>query len=78
MPEFIATLPEAEVAWGAFKVVGVDDRGLLKIFFIVPYLPLFLTIITIYKQETQYLVAPNTFSLNGCQLKELLLLNVPR
>ena len=29
MPEFIATLPDAEVAWGAFKVLGVDDRGSL-------------------------------------------------
>jgi len=27
MPEFISTLPDNEVAWGAFKVVGVDDRG---------------------------------------------------
>ncbi len=27
MPEFISNLPEDEVIWGAFKVVGVDDRG---------------------------------------------------
>jgi hypothetical protein len=27
MPEFIASLPEDDVVWGAFKVVGVDDRG---------------------------------------------------
>jgi hypothetical protein len=27
MPEFMASLPEGDVAWGAFKVVGVDDRG---------------------------------------------------
>ena len=27
MPEFISNLPAAEVVWGAFKVVGVDDRG---------------------------------------------------
>ncbi len=27
MPEFVESLPDADVAWGAFKVVGVDDRG---------------------------------------------------
>ena len=27
MPEFIEQLPADEVIWGAFKVVGVDDRG---------------------------------------------------
>ena len=27
MPEFMAELPTDEVIWGAFKVVGVDDRG---------------------------------------------------
>ncbi len=27
MPEFISSLPENDVVWGAFKVVGVDDRG---------------------------------------------------
>lgn len=27
MPEFISTLPTDEIVWGAFKVVGVDDRG---------------------------------------------------
>lgn len=27
MPEFVASLPESEVVWGAFKVTGVDDRG---------------------------------------------------
>jgi hypothetical protein len=27
MPEFISNLPTSEVVWGAFKVVGVDDRG---------------------------------------------------
>ena len=27
MPEFIENLPAAEIIWGAFKVVGVDDRG---------------------------------------------------
>ena len=27
MPEFIQNLPAAELAWGAFKVVGVDNRG---------------------------------------------------
>eukprot|EP01035_Chromulina_nebulosa_P017973 gene17973-23604_t len=27
MPEFISKLPENDVIWGAFKVVGVDDRG---------------------------------------------------
>ncbi len=27
MPEFLENLPEADVVWGAFKVVGVDDRG---------------------------------------------------
>lgn len=27
MPEFIASLPEDDVMWGAFKVVGCDDRG---------------------------------------------------
>ena len=27
MPEFLAGLPEDQLVWGAFKVVGVDDRG---------------------------------------------------
>jgi hypothetical protein len=27
MPEFIENLPAADIAWGAFKVMGVDDRG---------------------------------------------------
>ena len=27
MPEFISNLPSDELVWGAFKVVGVDDRG---------------------------------------------------
>lgn len=27
MPEFIASLPEDDVMWGAFKVMGCDDRG---------------------------------------------------
>jgi hypothetical protein len=27
MPEFISQLPADDVVWGAFKVVGVDDRG---------------------------------------------------
>ncbi|RYG64850.1 hypothetical protein EON64_13150 [archaeon] len=27
MPEFLSSLPECDVVWGAFKVVGVDDRG---------------------------------------------------
>ena len=27
MPEFSAALPADEVIWGAFKVVGVDNRG---------------------------------------------------
>lgn len=27
MPEFIQNLPQNDVRWGAFKVVGVDDRG---------------------------------------------------
>lgn len=27
MPEFIAFLSDDEIVWGAFKVVGVDDRG---------------------------------------------------
>ncbi|CAM6000089.1 unnamed protein product [Sphagnum balticum] len=27
MPEFIEAIPADEVVWGAFKVVGVDDRG---------------------------------------------------
>ena len=27
MPEFVSRLPDTEPAWGAFKVVGVDDRG---------------------------------------------------
>jgi hypothetical protein len=27
MPEFIENLPANEIIWGAFKVVGVDDRG---------------------------------------------------
>ena len=27
MPEFISKLPEGEVVWGAFLVMGVDDRG---------------------------------------------------
>ena len=27
MPEFIENLPEDDIIWGAFKVVGVDDRG---------------------------------------------------
>lgn len=27
MPEFIENLPEGDIAWGAFKVMGVDDRG---------------------------------------------------
>ena len=27
MPEFLDSLPDNDVAWGSFKVVGVDDRG---------------------------------------------------
>lgn len=27
MPEFISNLPADDIVWGAFKVVGVDDRG---------------------------------------------------
>jgi hypothetical protein len=27
MPEFIANLPDDDVVWGAFKLMGVDDRG---------------------------------------------------
>ena len=27
MPEFISSLPTDDVVWGAFKIVGVDDRG---------------------------------------------------
>ena len=27
MHEFVEKLPEDEITWGAFKVVGVDDRG---------------------------------------------------
>jgi len=27
MPEFISQLPANDIIWGAFKVVGVDDRG---------------------------------------------------
>lgn len=27
MPEFMSQLPPDEIIWGAFKVVGVDDRG---------------------------------------------------
>ena len=27
MPEFLDMLPNDDVAWGCFKVVGVDDRG---------------------------------------------------
>lgn len=27
MPEFIDNLPDDGIIWGAFKVVGVDDRG---------------------------------------------------
>jgi hypothetical protein len=27
MPEFVAQLPDNDIVWGAFKVVGVDDRG---------------------------------------------------
>ena len=27
MPEFIASLPEDDIVWGGFKVMGVDDRG---------------------------------------------------
>jgi hypothetical protein len=27
MPEFLAHLPPDQLVWGAFKVVGVDDRG---------------------------------------------------
>lgn len=27
MPEFISSLPTDDIVWGAFKVVGVDDRG---------------------------------------------------
>ena len=27
MPEFIASLTADEIIWGAFKVVGVDNRG---------------------------------------------------
>mmetsp|Transcript_3549 Transcript_3549/g.5529 ORF Transcript_3549/g.5529 Transcript_3549/m.5529 type:complete len:156 (-) Transcript_3549:159-626(-) len=27
MPEFISNLPSNDIVWGAFKVVGVDDRG---------------------------------------------------
>ena len=27
MPEFIENLPADQIVWGAFKVVGVDDRG---------------------------------------------------
>ena len=27
MPEFLEKLPSDQLIWGAFKVVGVDDRG---------------------------------------------------
>jgi hypothetical protein len=27
MPEFLSNLPENEITWGAFKVVGIDVRG---------------------------------------------------
>jgi hypothetical protein len=27
MPEFLSRLTPTEIVWGAFKVVGVDDRG---------------------------------------------------
>ena len=27
MPEFVSSLPADQIIWGAFKVVGVDDRG---------------------------------------------------
>ena len=43
MPEFISKLPTDDVVWGAFKVVGVDDRGNLVSrrpkFIFVKYLP---------------------------------------
>lgn len=43
MPEFIAQLPEEDVIWGAFKVVGCDDRGNLVSrrpkFIFVKYMP---------------------------------------
>jgi hypothetical protein len=43
MPEFISQLPDDDVIWGAFKVVGVDDRGNLVSrrpkFIFVKYLP---------------------------------------
>ena len=43
MPEFIAQLPEDDVVWGVFKVVGVDDRGTTvsrrSKFIFVKYLP---------------------------------------
>lgn len=43
MPEFIASLQDDEIVWGAFKVVGVDDRGNLVSrrpkFISVKYLP---------------------------------------
>jgi hypothetical protein len=43
MPEFVAQLPDDDVVWGAFKVVGVDDRGNLVSrrpkFIFVKYLP---------------------------------------
>ena len=43
MPEFVANLPADDIVWGAFKVVGVDDRGNLVSrrpkFIFVKYLP---------------------------------------
>lgn len=43
LPEFVSKLPEDDVVWGAFKVVGVDDRGNLVSrrpkYIFVKYLP---------------------------------------
>lgn len=43
MPEFVSRLPADDVVWGAFKVVGVDDRGNLVSrrpkYIFVKYLP---------------------------------------
>jgi len=43
MPEFVSKLPISDVIWGAFKVVGVDDRGNLisrrPKYIFVKYLP---------------------------------------
>eukprot|EP01038_Epipyxis_sp_PR26KG_P009539 gene9539-12849_t len=43
LPEFVSNLPVDDVVWGAFKVVGIDDRGNLVArrpkYIFVKYLP---------------------------------------